>query len=473
MKSTWLMWIVGLLGGAATASERTTPPAPREGSITSSPRTTPVPKPAAAVPATPADPFAPFRVDHHQSIPPQPDMHRNGMQVSGSSSGPVNTEEPDRDFFTDPSFDQGGNCGRLFYHQFFLGNPHDPQIPERRVWFICWSPLDDGSRAQRLHERPGFLIAEVTVATDGRSLQVHHTAYSGSGTQVDTLGWAGDALGRGRFEIEGTNVPAGCIADPTPFEIERDRGYQLLSARKPTEATAAFEKSLALQPNDPAALFALGVAWEDVAGRNPTSASKAIDAYGRALAADPRRTAALQRRAHLFAELGEPTLALEELTRLIALEPESWEPHLERARLHARAKDFPKAIADAVEAARKAPTEGAPLENLTRLEYRAGQLTDALATGLRLLALDDSRSAVRVTMACAHAQLGHSAKALRMYADARANGVSNPERRWGIRELEQWLRKAPTDSVAIPAVQRLLEQLRGADPLEAAESDPD
>lgn len=470
MKSTWLMWIVGLLGGAATASERTAPPAPRGDSITS-PRSAPTPKPPAAAPASPTDPFAPFRVDDHQSLPTQPDMHRNGMQVSGSSSGPVNTEEPDRDFFTDPRFDQGGNCGRLFYHQFFLSNPHDPQIPERRVWFICWSPLDDGARAQRLREHPGFLIAEVT--TDGRSLQVHHTAYSGSGTRVDTLRWAGDILGHGRFETDGTNALASGIADPTPFEIERDRGYQLLSARKPTEATAAFAKALALQPNDPAALFALGVAWEEVANRNPSSASKAIDAYGRALAADPRRTAALQRRADLYVELGQPTLALEELTRLIALEPESWEPHLERARLHARAKDFPKAIADAGEAVRKAPTEVAPLETLARLEYRAGQLTDALATGLRLLALDDSRSAVRVTMACAHAQLGHSAKALRMYADARANGVSNPERRWGIRELEQWLRKAPADSVAIPAVQRLLEQLRGTDPLEAAESDPD
>ncbi len=470
MKSTWLMWIVGLLGGAATASDRTAPPASCGDSI-SFPRSKPDPKPAAAVPATPADPFAPFRVDDHQSIPPQPDMHRNGMQVSGSSSGPVNTEEPDRDFFTDPRFDQGGNCGRLFYNQFFLSNPHDPQIPERRVWFICWSPLDDGSRAQRLHERPGFLIEEVT--TDGQSLQVHHTAYSGPGTQVDTLRWAGDALGHGRFETEATNVATGCLANPTPFEIERDRGYQLLSARKPTDATAAFEKALALQPNDPATLFALGVAWEEVAGRNPASASKAIDAYGRALAADPRRTTALQRRADLYAELGQPTLAIEELTRLIALEPESWEPHLERARLHARAKEYPKAIADAGEAARKAPTEVAPLENLARLEYRAGQLTDALATGLRLLALDDSRSAVHMTMACAHAQLGHSAKALRMYADARANGVSNPERRWGIRELEQWLRKAPTDSVGVPAVQRLLEQLRGTDQLEAAQSDAD
>jgi tetratricopeptide (TPR) repeat protein len=419
--------------------------------------------------STSTDPFAPFRVNDQLSIPLPPDLRRYGMQVSGSSSGPVNTEEADRDFFTDPRFDRQPNSGRLFYHQFFLSNPHDPLILERRVWFICWSPLDDGSRAQRLPERPGFLIEEVT--TDGRILQVHHTAYPGSGTWVDTLRWSGDALGQGRFEIEGTNAPPSRLPDPTPFEIERDRGYDQLSARKPAEAVVAFEKALTLQPKDPAALFALGVAWESLVGIDRTAAAKSIDAYGRALAADPRRAPAHQRRADLYAEQGQIPLALEELTRLIALEPEAWEPHLDRARLHARGNDYPKAIADAGEAARKAPTEVAPLEALARFQLRAGRLPEAIATGLRVLARDDSRSAVRVTMACAHAQQGQSAEALRSYADAQANGVSNPERRWGIRELEQWLRKAPKDSSGIPAVQRLLAQLRGPDALEAAESD--
>ncbi len=389
------------------------------------------------------------------------------MRISGTSSGPVNTEEPDRDFFTDPRFDHEPNCGRLFYQQFFLRNPHDPLIPERRVWFICWSPLDDGNRAQRLRERSGFLINEVT--TDGNSLQVHHSADVGSETRVDTLRWVGDSRGRGRFEVEGTAAPGTGIPEPNAFELERDRGYQRLSAREPAEATAAFLRALELKPKDPAVLFALGTAWEGLVGVDAVAGAKAIDAYGRALAADPRRSPAHRRRADLYESQGQPTLAIAELTRLIALEPESWEAHLDRAQIHAKAADLGKAIEDAREAVRKAPTEVASLEALARYEYRSGLLSQAIATGRRLLTLDDSRSAVRVTMACAQAQLGHAAEALNTYTDARANGVSDPERQWGIRELEKWLRTAPKDASGIPAVRRLLEQVRGTDQLEAAD----
>ncbi len=463
------MWIVGLLGGAATASERTAPTASR-GTTPPSPLIAPAPKPPAA-PSTPTDPFAPFRIDDHQNIPPQPDMRRNGMQVSGSSSGPVNTEEPDRDFFTDPRFDHDGNSGRLFYHQTFLLNPHDPSIPERRAWFICWSPLDDGTRAQRLHERPGFLIGEVT--TDGKSIQIHHSAYVGDETHIDTMRWTGDTLGQGRFELVGTAPAIPELAEPSEFDRHRDRGYAFLSARKWTEAADAFGTALRARPGDAAALFALGVAWEGLITRDPAAASKAIDAYGRALVADPRRSPAHQRRAELYAEQGQPALAIQELTQLLSLEPESWEPHLDRARLHARGGDYRKAIEDAREASRKAPIESAPLEALARYEYRSGRRTDAIATGLRLLAIDDSRSAIRVTMACAHAQLAHATEALQTYTDAKANGVSNPERQWGIRELQKWLQIAPKDAAGIPTVRRLLEQLRGPDQLEAGEGDAD
>jgi tetratricopeptide (TPR) repeat protein len=470
MKSTWLPWIVALLEGTASASERMPPASPRDGT-TNTRLTAPAMNPQSTSASMSIDPFAPFRVKDHQSIPPQPEMLRNGMQIAGSSSGPVNTQEPDCDFFTDPRFDREPNSGRLFYHQFFLRNPHDPDIPERRAWFICWSPLDDGHRVQRLPEFPGFLISEVT--SDGQSIRIEHSAESGSESRVDTLRWNGDALGRGRFEREDSTTPITQLRDPTPFEAERDRGYGLLSARKPREAIAAFERALAMQDNDPAVLFALGVVWSAIGQTNPDAESKAIHAFSRALAADPSRRAAHQHRAELHPRRGEWAKAIADLNRIIELDPEDWEPHLDRARLHAKASDLMKAIEDTREAARKAPTETAPLESMARFQYRSGQLAEAIATGHRLLTLDDSQTSVRVTMACAHAQQGQAAEALSMYADARANGVSTRERRWGIRELETWLRNAPTDAAGLAAVRRLLEPLRGTDQLEAAESGTD
>lgn len=412
-----------------------------------------------------------MRVANTESIPPQADMLSNGMQVSGTASGPVNTEEADRDFFTDPRMDEGSNSGRLFYHQFFLRNPHDPHLPERRVWFICWSPLDDGERAQRLPEKEGFLISEVT--TDGRTIQVHHAAYAGSATWVDTFRWSGDALGRGRFERVGEPTSAMVIPQPTPFEIERDRGYGLLSADQPDQAVAAFEKALTLRADDAAVLFALGVAWEGQARVNPDAVTKAIEAYGRALVADPKRSPAYQRRAELYERQRQPALAIADLTRLISLEPESWQAHLDRARLHFQSGDRPKAIEDVQEAIRKAPTEVSPLETLALYQYLGGQWAEAIATGRRVLALDDSRTAVRVTMACAQARLGHAPEALKEYRDAQLNGVSATERRWGIRELARSLGKLPKDDSSNVAIRRLLEQLRGPEALEAGEEGPD
>lgn len=475
MKSKWLMWVVGLLGGATPAADRTDPqPAETTSRATRLTAPAPVEKPSSgpqsASSLKPADPFAPFAIDDLGSVPPQPDLFRNGMQSSGESSGPINTEEPDRDFFTDPRFDDGRNSGRLFYHQTFLRNPHDPHLPERRVWHLCWSPLNDGTRAQRLPERPGMVISEVT--TDGQTVQVHHLALAGNATQVDTLRWVGDALGHGRFEPNPPLPPMAIPAEPTAFERERDRGYTLLSDRRPSEAAEAFEKALALRADDPASLFALGVAWEGVARTKPDPATRrALEAYARALAADPSRTSAYERRAELFVRLNQLPQAVADLSSLIKVVPDGWEARLQRAALQAKLKEPLKAIADAEEAARVAPTESAPLEQLALYQYQAGKFEAAIATGNRLLALDDSRTAIRVTMAVAFVRLDRSAEALKTYRDAQANGVTNPERQWGLRELVRWAGRDGTESPRNRGAQRLREQLRGPDELEPLEED--
>lgn len=476
MNATWLLGLIGIWASGTLWLERArgeNPGIKPTPILATAPaiRNTPLKNDPSSPTNTPSGPWAPIRIADTESIPPPPDLFWNGLQIAGVSSGPVNTEEPDRAFFTDPRFDQGGNTGRLFYHQFFLRHPHDPQIPERRVWFVCWSPLDDGARAQRLPERPGYLIAEVT--TDGRTLQVQHLALVGEATWVDTFRWVGDSLGRGYFAKEGSPGEPSAIPERTAFERERDEGYVLLSARKWSEAARSFEKAVTLKSEDPAVLFAWALAWEEQASTNPAAVARAIEIYGRTLLADPQRGPVFRRRAELYERQGQLELARSDLTRLIALEPDAWEPLLERARIEAKSADFGKAIADAQEAARKAPTEVSPWESLARYQYRAGQLTDAVATGRRLLDRDDSQTAIRMTLACALVRLERLEDALKEYREAQSNGVSYSERRWGIRELERLLAQLPEASTERAQLQRLLQALRGPDALEAGEEGAD
>ena len=465
-----LLSAIGIGCERASVATQTVPSSDSKTNMSVSPKAPKADVPPSAVAPSPADPFAPIRVANVEAIPPPADIFSNGMKIYASNSGPVNTEEPDRDFFTDPRLDQGQNSGRLFYRQFFLQNPHDPQIQERRVWFICWSPLNDGDRAQRLQNRDGFYIEEVT--TDGKSLQVHHSAYQGSTNQVDTYRWSGDALGKGQFELEGSTSLLAGISTATPFEIERDRGYELLAERKWTEAVAAFERALTLQPGSAPAYFALGLVWEELALKEPTpAASKAIDAFGQALKADPQRTAVYRHRADLHLRLNQADLAIAELTQLIALEPDSWETLLQRATIHGKRAEYSKAIADAQQANEKAPIEEATWTALALYQYRGERFDDAIATGRRALAVDDSRTAIRVTLACAYARLGKLEEALKVYREAQANGVSSSERRWGIRELERSLKTTKSAPAKGAALQKLLEKLIGPDELRALDDD--
>ena len=476
MKHPATLWILTLLAAAGVGCERasvatqTVLSSDSKTNMSFSQKASATNVPPSAVPQSAADPFAPIRVANVEAIPPPADIFSNGMKIFGSNSGPVNTEEADRSFFTDPRINQGQNSGRLFYRQFILQNPHDPHIQDRRVWFICWSPLNDGDRAQRLRNRDGFFIEEVT--TDGKALQVHHSAYQGSTNQVDTYRWSGDALGRGQFEFEGSTSSLAGISPGTPFEIERDRGYELLAERNWTEAVAAFDKALTLQPGSAPVYYALGLAWEELALTEPNpAASKAIEAFGQAVKADPQRTTAYRHRASLHLRLNQADLAIADLTTLITLEPDSWETLLQRASIHGKRAEYPKAISDAQLANEKAPIEEATWTALALYQYRGERFDDAIATGRRALAVDDSRTAIRITMACAYARLGKLEEALKVYREAQANGVSSSERRWGIRELERALKTTKSTPGNSTSQQKLLKQLIGPDELQALDDD--
>ena len=72
---------------------------------------------------------------------------------------------------------------------------------------------------------------------------------------------------------------------------------------------------------------------------------------------------------------------------------------------------------------------------------------------------------VRVIMACAYARLGMTDKALKEYADAKANGVTNPERRSGISELQSILKNGKPAAPIEASIRKLREQLSGPEKL--------
>jgi hypothetical protein len=158
-----------------------------------------MPKPS----GPPADPLEPFDIRSSLQFSPPAASLKDGETVIGSLSSPVNSEEPDRDFFTAPEFDQGENSGRLFAVEFTLGKAGEDPRRWRHQTYITWQPLNAREwRAQSLRSRPGLRLVEVT--TDGRGLEAHHEPLEGSEPEpmVERYRWSGDRFGNGMFVPE-------------------------------------------------------------------------------------------------------------------------------------------------------------------------------------------------------------------------------------------------------------------------------
>jgi len=483
-QKTWWQRCVGLaavllpiaVGGGCTASPSVTPETvPANTASTAEPEERPAPaepeeRPAPAEPSEPvppADPFAPFPVASQLEVSVPDYLLTEGRVAHGGATGPINTNEADRDFFTAPEFDTKGNSGRLFYTRFELQNPSDPDIPSRILAFVSWQPLNTNGKqlAQLIPNRDGYDLYEIT--TDGkRLLAEYEPAYGAKATahRTDPLVWKGDRFGHGRFVPEGNHpFPHLVTAPRAEFERERDRGYEALNAHEYDEAIAAFMRAIAVKPKDAACRYALGRSYEGTGvAAGSEKGKRAIAAYSEALAREPKRTDAWRRRATLYQLEKQYDRAVADATHVIALAPHDADSYLLRASIYDEMAAHDRAVADARQATRLARDEVENWEALTIYQYRDGKYPEAILSANVALGLDDSHNLPRLVQVYVAVRQGQKDKALSLVKAARENGVTTDERRDALRELLH-IRKAHP---GLPALEPVYTALSGSEKLD-------
>lgn len=446
------------LCGCTTRRSASVPPVDT-GQVKDIPTSSPTAPPG---PRADTDPFAPFPVSSQLEIPLPDHLYAGGFEPHGSLASPVNTEEKDRDFFTDPAFDKKGNSGRLFSSITSLSNKFLASAPEKSVAFICWQPLvasgdDEGAMmAQLLPPRDGYIFYEVT--TDGKRLFVQFgPAYESKKVDkpVDVYVWKGDSFGKGRF-VPNDNKPFPKL-QKTPlkeYESERDRGYEALAGSEPDEAIEAFQRAIQLKPEDAASHYGLGVAWEESSQLpEPEKAPKILAAFSRAVELDPKRIDAWRARGLRYAAENKWDKAVLDATKVIALQPKDAVGYIERAQYYAHQDAYDRAAEDALTATRLNPEEREYWEYAALQQYHAGRYDEAMKSAHRALDQDDARNKARLVLSYIYARRGQTEKALQQIKGAYDNGIGYSEREDGAKEIRKALQAQPK-SAALHALNR-------------------
>ena len=153
------------------------------------------------------------------------------------------------------------------------------------------------------------------------------------------------ATGEGADEpaaAEGPVVPAmptgATLASPSNAAARGlyEAGLEHLRARRHHEAVEALRQAARLIPNEADYRAALGWALFRQAPADARAGRAAVAELRRALQIDERNRNAAQRLAEIYAQTGQPELAVQELERLLALEPGDVEVAEELRRLKAR-----------------------------------------------------------------------------------------------------------------------------------------
>jgi DNA-binding response OmpR family regulator/tetratricopeptide (TPR) repeat protein len=135
-------------------------------------------------------------------------------------------------------------------------------------------------------------------------------------------------------------VVAGASATATPSAAAAralyETGLEHLRARRHHEAVEALRQAARLVPNEADYRAALGWALFRQAPADARAGRAAVAELRRALQIDERNRNAAQRLAEIYAQTGQPELAVTELERLLALDPGDLEAAEELRRLRAR-----------------------------------------------------------------------------------------------------------------------------------------
>jgi tetratricopeptide (TPR) repeat protein len=115
-----------------------------------------------------------------------------------------------------------------------------------------------------------------------------------------------------------------------------DVGLEHLKARRHHEAVEALRQAARLVPNEADFRAALGWALFRQAPADARAGRAAVAELRRALQLDERHRAAAQHLAEIYAQTGQPDLAVQELERLLAIDPSATEVAEELHRLRTK-----------------------------------------------------------------------------------------------------------------------------------------
>ncbi len=152
-------------------------------------------------------------------------------------------------------------------------------------------------------------------------------------TTPDTMERAGEITTGVDLTGAPAPAPAPTLASNAAARALYEAGREHLRARRPHEAVEAFRQAARLVPNEAEFRASLGWALYREAPADARAGRAALAELRRAAQLDPRNRRAVEYLAQIFAQTGQPELAIAELERLLALDPSATEAADELRRL--------------------------------------------------------------------------------------------------------------------------------------------
>lgn len=199
------------------------------------------------------------------------------------------------------------------------------------------------------------------------------------------------------------------------------RGEALLSSGEPSEAKAAFEQALVLDPNSGDAR--LGLARQAMMARDRDAAVRYVD---EAVAKDPKNAEAFMAKGTMLRIQGKPEEALAAFSQALALDPAHRTAHIEKAYIEIARGKFPAAKAEIDAAQKNAPGNLLVTYTTALYEFTQGKFSAAQESLQRVLKVAPDHMPSVLLAGASELQLGslqQSEQHLRKYLNAAPNDV--------------------------------------------------